>query len=209
MIPKMIHQTAPSDRSRWPVSWSECMETVMRAFPSPEYRYVMWTDEDLDHLARTRFPWFYPIFRDFPSPIYRADAGRYMILYEYGGIYLDMDMEVLRNFYATLESDRVSLVESPFPNIEKVQNSLMASPPRHPFWLEVLREISSTITVMRDSVLDCTGPRMLDRLLDRNRSSIAFLPMNLFNPPPVGSVYNNTKWRGGVYTRHLCTAVWR
>jgi mannosyltransferase OCH1-like enzyme len=135
-----------------------------------------------------------------------------MFLYLYGGIYIDMDMEVLHDFYGALAPDRISLVESPFQEMETVQNSLMASPPKHPFWMDVLREISSTITVMRDSVLDCTGPRMLSRLYDTYTHDIRLLPASDFNPQPVGHVYNATRWtRTGhaPYTRHLCTATWR
>lgn len=209
MIPRIIHQTAPGDQGRWSSSWRVCQRSVREVFP--DFRYIMWTDEDIDRLAQTHFSWFYPVFKDFPSQIYRADAARYMFLYLYGGIYIDMDMEVLRDFYGALAQDRVSLVESPFPEMETVQNSLMASPPRHPFWIEVLREISSTITIMRDSVLDCTGPRMLSRLYTDTKD-IHLLPASTFNPQPVGRVYNATQWvrtRDTPYTRHLCTASWR
>jgi mannosyltransferase OCH1-like enzyme len=170
----------------------------------------MWTDEDIDAMARSRFSWFYPLFSDFPSQIYRADAARYMMLYLYGGVYIDMDMEVMKDFYPILEKDRVSIVGSPFPNVEKVQNSLMASPPHHPFWLEVLRDIAGAAVVMRDSVLDCTGPRMLDRVMEIHGRGIVVLPVDEFNPAPEGSIYNATRWRrDDPYTRHLYTATWR
>lgn len=210
MIPKIVHQTAPADRTKWPPTWARCQQTVFDAFRGFEYR--MWTDDDIDMLARTSFPWFYPVFADFPSQIYRADAARYMILYLYGGIYIDMDMEVLRDFYHVMKGEDVYVVESPFPNVEKVQNSLMASPPRHPFWIAALRDIAGAAAVMRDSVLDCTGPRMLDRVMEDHGRGVVILPFREFNPPPEGGIYNATRWRkydNDPYTRHLYTASWR
>lgn len=208
MIPRIIHQTA-SERRYWPDSWSKCQASVLSVFH--DFQYRLWTDSDLEDMVRREFPWFLSVFLDYPAAIFRADAARYMILYLYGGIYIDMDMEVLRNFYHRLAADVPSIVESPFPNIEKYQNSLMSSPPRHPFWLEAIRDMAATAHHFRDSVLDATGPRMLDRVIESNPGVIHPLPYRQFNPPPVGRIYNIHSWQddGNVYTRHYCTAVWR
>jgi mannosyltransferase OCH1-like enzyme len=211
MIPKIIHQTAPSDTGRWPPVWRVCQQSVRASFPDFEYR--MWSDMDLESMVKETFPWFFSIYKDYPASIYRADAGRYMILYLYGGIYIDMDMEILVPFYERLARDRPSIVESPFPNVERFQNSLMASPVHHPFWLEVLREMASTAYVMRKNVLDATGPRMLDRVIEEHPDQIYTLSYREFNPPPKDSIYNSTVWHQDgtvrIYSRHHYTAVWR
>merc|ERR1712232_768359 len=72
-----------------------------------------------------------------------------------------------------------------------VSNAVMASSPRHPFWLEVLDGIfQSARTCGNDPVL-CTGPRLIDRLsFDYLRSNpscgrvgcIARLPFDYFSP---------------------------
>ena len=36
------------------------------------------------------------MFKDYPEPIMRADAIRYFLLYEYGGVYVYLDFEALR-----------------------------------------------------------------------------------------------------------------
>lgn len=212
MIPRLIHQTAPANQASWSPVWKGCQTTVQRIFQG--YDYKMWTDDDLHDLVKRHFAWFYPIFASYPHPIYRADAGRYIILYLYGGIYIDMDYEILHDFYPRLSPTQPNIVESPFPNIEKTQNSLMASPPRHPFWMEVLKEMASCSTVFFFSVLDATGPRMLDRVIENTRYSINLLPMKEFNPPPIGTVYNANQWREEkngkiIMARHKCSASWR
>jgi len=212
VLPKIIHQTAPRDRRRWPREWSRCQETVQRAFPS--FKYHLWTDEDLDELVQQHYPWFYSFFQAYPDNIFRADAGRYLILHHYGGIYLDMDIEVLQPFYDQLSSSQPSIVESPFPNLEVYQNSLMASPPGHVLWTMVGLEMMRCFHEDPTNVLYSTGPMMLDRVLAAHPSLFHPLPMKQYNPPPLDKLYSTTQWQTfspslTLYTRHLCTASWR
>lgn len=204
MIPKIIHQTAPSDKSKWHASWGKCQESVWRNFQGFQYR--MWTDEDLENLVREKYPWFLSHYLSYPEHIMRVDAARCMVLDTFGGIYIDMDMEVIRHFYHLLPQDNVSLVESCYQETETTQNSLMASPPKHLFWNEVMREMFSTYSVYQESVLDATGPRMLDRVIEFFPKKISILPSTFFNPRPETRRYQDVS---SLYTRHHYSAVWR
>jgi mannosyltransferase OCH1-like enzyme len=158
-IPKIIHQTAPKDDSKWHHIWKECQNTWFEHFE--DFEYKMWTDEDIQNLIQYRFKNFYPIWKAYPENIHRIDAVRYFILYEYGGIYVDMDYECVQNFYDLLPHGKASIAESAIPN-EEFQNALMASPPKHPFWHYVLNEIIAYQHV--DDVLDATGPNVIARV---------------------------------------------
>lgn len=205
MIPLIIHQTAPSNRFRWSPVWEKCQDSVVEHFQG--FNYKMWSDEDLEQLIRTQYPWFLSQYLSYPSTIMRVDAARYFILHAYGGIYIDMDFEIYKNFYSQLPQDKVSIVESSYRETENHQNSLMASPARHPFWNEVFRELLSTYDYYKESVLDATGPRMLDRVVGRvsTEVSIYTLPSHQYNPRPSTLSYNNTR---DLYSRHYYTAVW-
>ena len=76
----------------------------------------------------------------YPHAIQRADLIRYVLLYVYGGIYLDLDYVCLRNLGPLLELPAdcdVGLV--PSINItSRVTNSIMVSRPRAAFWLHVI-----------------------------------------------------------------------
>merc|ERR1719487_1439113 len=96
-------------------------------------------DADLAYCIQDEFPGFLTEFLQMRLPPFKietADAGRYCILWKYGGIYADLDYEATRNFYDQLPSGKVSLDESPYEeNIKlasegmlQVQNALMASP---------------------------------------------------------------------------------
>jgi len=39
-------------------------------------------------LIATKFPWFLDTYKSYPYGIQRADALRYFVLYEYGGVYI-------------------------------------------------------------------------------------------------------------------------
>lgn len=205
MIPHIIHQTAPADKLKWSPIWQQCQDSVMEHFNG--FMYKMWDDDELEQLIISKYPWFLSHYRSYPSTIMRVDAARYFILDTYGGIYLDMDMEVYKNFYSQLSQDKVSIVESSYRETEKHQNSLMSSPPRHPFWNEVFRELMSTFEYYKGSVLDATGPRMLDRVIERTNTNIPIyvLPALHYNPRPSSTTYKNID---NLYSRHYYTAVW-
>ena len=133
-IPKIIHQTAPADKSKWNPIWNKCQYSWLKYFPAPEFTYKMWTDEDLDQLIINDFPWFYDTYKSYPKNIHRIDIARYFILYKHGGIYADMDYECFENFYDKLDLYKVNITESPLHTVEFIQNSLIMSPSNFPFW---------------------------------------------------------------------------
>lgn len=218
-VPKIIHQTAPADRGRWHPIWSLCQPTWQKHFP--DYEYKFWNDVDIEAFMRTRFPSFYPSFMGFRYQIHRVDAFRYFLLYDVGGIYADMDYECVKPFSHLLPPGKVSIAENMhFP--DRFQNALMASPPRHPFWLHVFEELLKNYTKQMDaslfrSVLNSTGPGMLE-------CAWQGAPAEYLNPLPknqfsffekevsalcLGRNSLEPITDPSVYAAHYCTIVWR
>jgi mannosyltransferase OCH1-like enzyme len=202
MIPRIIHQTAPVDKSLWPEKWFECTKSWKVNFPEPLWRHVLWNDEDLDYFVSNNFSEFYPIYRKYPSEIQRVNMARYMILFKFGGIYADMDFECFTNFYDTLDQSKVNLAESPYKNNENLHNSLMASPQGHSFWLSVINNAKSVCEI--PDVLTSTGPRLLDKTYEDNSSNVNILPYKFYNP----SIYDSNEFNSNVFCRHFITSVW-
>ena len=165
-IPKIIHQTAPSETEKWNPIWFKCQQSWKEKFP--DFEYKMWTDEDLDEFIRTKFEWFYPTYKSYDKNIKRIDSARYFILYEYGGIYADMDYECINKFDHLLPDGKVSICESPYINHpirnEKYENSLMASPQKHPFWNLVFNNLEENINAW--TVVWATGPNIVKEAID-------------------------------------------
>lgn len=133
MIPRILHQTWKT--AEIPDRWRRARESWLEAHPGWEYRF--WTDEDLDQLVRERAPDFYPFWRRYPNQIQRVDAARYLILYEHGGVYADLDMICLRPLDRLLEHELVLPKTRPLG----LSNQLMAARPGHPFMAKALREL--------------------------------------------------------------------
>jgi mannosyltransferase OCH1-like enzyme len=179
-VSRIIHQTAPSDESKWNPVWKPCQESWKRNFPDWEYR--MWTDEDLDEFIKTKYNWFYPTYIGYPQNIMRFDSARYFILYEYGGIYADMDFECVKNFENLLPSGLAFAAETPWDTPGEVyQNALMGSPPKHEYWIHVFEDLKAHQNVA--SVLNATGPEVIHRVADAYPDLFYSLKSKNFAPP--------------------------
>ena len=137
-IPKIIHQTAPTDKSKWHADWEKYSQSWKKYFH--DYKYMLWNDEDIDKFMKEKYPKYYSLFKSYSKQIQRVDIWRYFVLDYYGGIYVDMDIECYGNFKEYLLSSKVNIAQSPW-NHEAIQNSFMASKPKHPFWKTVFEEL--------------------------------------------------------------------
>ena len=91
------------------------------------------------------------MFNNYKKFICIVDAIRYFILYQYGGIYADMDYYPTKYFGDINYKKTVFLNETPyvinmtekltFIDKSDIQNSLMMSPKNHPFWLYVVKNL--------------------------------------------------------------------
>ncbi|KAL3816996.1 hypothetical protein ACHAXA_010116 [Cyclostephanos tholiformis] len=160
-LPRIIHQqwkteVLPPEYARW-------RDGIYAAFP--EHEYVLWTDSMMEELIYGDYPDFLDVYSSLPHPIMRVDAARYFILHKHGGLYVDMDYEVLANFWDRLPDDVPAIIQSFSHHLERTQNSLMSSPPKHELWpiaWDVI--VRRTLTGSRDPIY-VTGPRMLDEAI--------------------------------------------
>lgn len=135
-IPKIIHQTWKN--SIVPEHWKSSHE----GWESLEgFEYRLWTDEDNRELIATKYPWFLEKFDSYKYPIQRADAIRYFILYEYGGVYVDLDIAPKLKQFSKLfdfyEDDHVVLAKVQNNNDRGDQiltNAFMMSRAKEDYW---------------------------------------------------------------------------
>jgi mannosyltransferase OCH1-like enzyme len=205
-IPKIIHQTAPADKTRWHPIWEKCQNSWKHYFPEWEYRF--WTDEDLDTFIKTKYAWFYPIYVSYPKQIQRVDSARYFILNEYGGLYADMDFECIQNFEHIFTENKVYIAESEYKNIkhepdfeyEILQNALMASPPKHEFWIYIFEDLLTYIEpdlFNPNYILNSTGPQVIIRTYLKYSELVHKLSSKTFSvreyKPETMAVHHGTK----------------
>jgi hypothetical protein len=162
-VPHVIHQTWKTT-----VVPDDCKPFVRSVRDNhPDFEYRLWTDEDNLRFITERFPWFLDTYRAYTHDIERADAIRYFLLYEFGGVYIDIDMEILRPLGELLEIGDLhfSLEAGPAISQTVTSNAFMAARPRHPFFERVTRSLPGLRErdVTFADVFNNTGPDMLDR----------------------------------------------
>jgi mannosyltransferase OCH1-like enzyme len=176
-FPKMIFQTWKSKVSI-PGNYARWSESFKRM--NPDFEYVLWDDFDNRRFIETYYPWFLPIYDAYPREIYRADAVRYFFLYQFGGLYADMDTECLRPVAPLFESGDVWLGrmgnDPDFPH--SIPNAIMASRPLEEFWLLAIHLLIENAKALGDPAAMAgkgpeamTGPILLKNAYDTYMAS--------------------------------------
>ena len=90
MIPKIIWQTHKESYNKLPKHITDCSDTWKNF--NPEYEYKYFDDLDMDIFIVEYFgqEWL-DILNDCPIKIMKVDTFKYMLLYVFGGVYIDID----------------------------------------------------------------------------------------------------------------------
>lgn len=180
-IPKVVHLTWKTKTI--PEKWKKCVASWRRT--NPDWEIKLWTDEDNRNYISRNHPYFLSIFDGYPYPIQRADAIRYFLLRDIGGIYADMDIEILGSMDTYFEHalGDVFLVQS--GNVPVFTNCFMASKPGAKFWDEVIERLKKPqipwyAFSKHFIVMYSTGPLMLNRVANESRHILQLLPRTVF-----------------------------
>ena len=96
-IPKVIHHTW-FGKDPYPKLVQKCIASWKKHLP--DYDIITWTPDNFD---MDICPWVRESY-EAKKYAYTADYVRYYVLHNYGGIYLDADVEVKKNFDSLLNS---------------------------------------------------------------------------------------------------------
>ncbi|XP_052769830.1 uncharacterized protein LOC128209703 isoform X2 [Mya arenaria] len=161
-IEHILHQTwkttdVPAHYVGWMRTWAD---------NHPTWRYMFWTDASARQLIQDKYSHLLPTYDGYLENIRRADAMRYVILYEYGGVYADLDMESLlpldsiaRKYSCILPQEPYEhpIIDSNFEHL--VINAVLACRARHPFMKKVMESLPEYFHMW--NLLDSTGPHFL------------------------------------------------
>lgn len=104
MIPKIIHYCWLSN-DPYPEDLKRCMDTWRAKLP--DYEFILW---NFDRFDKSSSKWVEQAF-DNKKYAFAADYIRLYAVYNYGGIYMDMDIKVLKSFDDLLDSDLMMAYE--------------------------------------------------------------------------------------------------
>ncbi|CAF3371021.1 unnamed protein product [Rotaria socialis] len=92
-VPRYIHQIWISSRTNekiydnFRIAANACIEL------HPKYTYKLWTDKEILVLLKTHYSWFLPTYEKYGYDMQRVDAMKYVLLFHFGGIYIDLDIK--------------------------------------------------------------------------------------------------------------------
>jgi len=148
-IPKIIHLIYFKERDLCAYHL-RCIKSILRHMP--DYKIMLHNDiEPIGNVCWDELKTFSQIevvYRERPRHFdgfdlkyvqYQADVARLEILYEFGGIYLDLDILVLRNFTDLFKSDKSFYISRETGDHMGLINSFLAAKPKNEFlkiWLD-------------------------------------------------------------------------
>jgi mannosyltransferase OCH1-like enzyme len=222
MIPKIIHQTAPTNKNHWHPLWFKCAQSWVNNYPDFEIR--IWNDKEINDLVKEHYPKYWEMYNEFPVHIMKIDFVRFCFLHKFGGIYADMDMFCYKNFYEELNKD-IYVLENPMGN-DSIENSMMVSKSGHPFWIECMnlsldryqyikRKHPEYIDYIKAVSTDkdfgqILRPYLVFFITGTNLISTAFRNTKLVVSTLPGIYYNNNdiSYHPEYRTKHIHTGLW-
>ena len=152
MIPKIIHQTWKTDEL--PPIMKYIYNENVKLLKSKGYEFKLWSDKEITELINNYYPDFFEIYSFARTGVQRGDISRIIIIYHYGGIYIDLDVLVMRDFAELIDmsSDNFYISYEPRCQTEALYNddsyicnAFFAANKNNNFIEKLLRGIPNTI----------------------------------------------------------------
>jgi mannosyltransferase OCH1-like enzyme len=116
---------------------------------NPNWNYMFFDDEDIITFMKSTTPEYYETFLNLSGKIQQIDFFRYVAIYYFGGIYLDLDIDIVCGF------DDIDLDKCIFPievkdagdkilasqSVHLVGNYAFYAPKGHPFLKKIIDNI--------------------------------------------------------------------
>lgn len=204
MIPKITHQIWMQGFDSIPDKFKKNIYDLHRL--NPEYDHKQWNEHMLREECKKYSNECLERFDSLEQMITKVDLGRYVILYNYGGISVDTDMEQIKPLSNTpnINSDNFMISKMPFPfnNIGLVNNAIIITPPNHGILADAIYTIINdkrkrSDFLIKDYYTDhITGPYFMNNLLNNTNYLYIKLDNKYFEPcnslDIFGSIYNDS-----------------
>lgn len=198
MIPKTIHQIF------WDFSgegkplirfniFHHCHTIVAGRANRFGFDHILWGYEKCENLLKEHYPQYLQLWEDFSQPVMKCDFIRYIILYHYGGIYMDMDMYPAKDFTELLSNREIFTTWNDDPR-NLPYNALMMSEKGNQLFLQIAEhskksyyqkyQLPGYVKMKGRLVFQTTGHKMLRRVLKKHN----IIPMDILRVNSKGKV---------------------
>lgn len=135
---------------------------------NPDWTFTLWTMKLGRQLIAAKHPDLLSTWDNYIDEIKKADALRYVLLYEFGGVYTDLDTICRRNLDRATMKYACILTPEPFEHSAllyrypfMICNGYMMCRPNHPLMKQAIASLKYSAS--EDTVLDIAGPLFLTR----------------------------------------------
>lgn len=204
-IPKVIHQIWLG--GNMPAAEAAMINQVKTNL-ADGWTHVLWTEDNIDNLKNFHSR---DLYNQTPNYGQKSDLLRYCILNEIGGVYMDTDFILLKQFDELLDMDFFCGVS--YDDTPSLFNGLMGSSPGNDLIKDLLVLDRPLIYDDAMKLMDSTGPFFLTRKVFNHIHSnkdICVLPNSFLYPLPN---FDRSKSRGADYRSYienesLCCHMW-
>lgn len=178
-IPKIIFRTHPTKNISVLMN-KECFQEWIRLNPS--YSMYLFDNDNVAFFISKMGDRVKNAFNKLKPGAFKADLFRALILYEYGGVYVDsyatplcsidtMIKGCVKNFISVKDVDHIHIDNS---EISGVHNGFIICKKRHPFIRQYISDILNNIenNYYGDHFLDPTGPFCLMRAINKVNGNV-------------------------------------
>ena len=197
MIPKIIHQIFFNIQEK-ELEEFEIFEKSIESLKNTnkDYEYILWNEKSSRDLLKENFPEYLSFYDNLRFPIQRIDFIRFVILYVYGGFYVDLDMIAIKNFDPLIKNKIIfHNIKDVKPIYSFIENDFIGSEKNLNLWKGAMEECllnykeKLKIKIYEKwkgrFILQTTGPRFLSRYIRENYPE----------HKPINLVYS--KWHNG------------
>lgn len=140
MIPNIIHQIWIQGYNQAPTELKKFCDECQ--IINANFRHVLWDDVRIKRLLQEYFaPEYLQLYNSYTVFAQKADFSRYIILYIYGGIYLDFDTKCKRNLVPFLGYDLFFTTDIYYRIHRVYPTGIIGARPNHPVFLIVLQNL--------------------------------------------------------------------
>ena len=84
---------------------------------NPDHEYILWTEKAIDDFILKEYPELYKFYITITEILTRVDFARLLIIYHFGGVYADLDMECLQPIDSWIvDHTKVNIAHEPPPS---------------------------------------------------------------------------------------------
>jgi hypothetical protein len=130
IVPKILYQA-------WEGGLPKCIRDKNKLHLPENIDYKLFTLKDMYVYLRDNWGERYVnLFLSYNKIVHKTDLWRYCILYDTGGIYMDVDCILVNNIKLILNYDLLFVTNN--RGVQNIFNGLLMTPPKHPIYQEIL-----------------------------------------------------------------------